>query len=132
MESRRNSSSRDKKVDGVNGMEECLIEVLTQFGHPVIRQGSLHENEAYPATFFTFWNKGSTDHAHYDNISYGTAWGFDVNVYSSDPEKTYDLLGQVRDHLLEEGWIVPGKGYDVASDEPTHTGRGMEVYYIEF
>ena len=113
-------------------MVDHLIELLSSFGYPVIRQGSLAQDAEYDETFLTFWNTESPNHAHYDNTPYGTAWGFDVNVYSSDPTTTYNLLQQVRVRLQDAGWIVPGKGYDVASDEPTHTGRGMEVYYMDF
>ena len=34
--------------------------------------------------------------------------------------------------LKAAGWIVSGRGYDVASDEPTHTGRGFDALYLDF
>lgn len=113
-------------------MEDKLIEILETFGYPVVRQGSLGPDEEYPDSFFTFWNNDSPDHAHYDNAEYGTEWDFDVNFYSIDPEKTYQVLADARIKLKQNKWIVPGKGYDVASDEVTHTGRGMRVFYLEF
>ena len=113
-------------------MEDKLIEILETFGYPVVRQGSLGPDEEYPDSFFTFWNNDSPDHAHYDNAEYGTEWDFDVNFYSIDPEKTYQVLANARIKLKQNKWIIPGKGYDVASDEVTHTGRGMRVFYLEF
>lgn len=113
-------------------MEDELIEILEKFGYPVVRQGSLGPDEEYPDSFFTFWNNDSPDHAHYDNAEYGTEWDFDVNFYSIDPEKTYQVLADARIKLKQNKWIIPGKGYDVASDEVTHTGRGMRVFYLEF
>lgn len=113
-------------------MEDKLIEILETFGYPVIRQGSLGQDEEYPDSFFTFWNNDSPDHAHYDNAEYGTEWDFDVNFYSIDPEKTYQVLADARIKLKQNKWIIPGKGYDVASDEVTHTGRGMRIFYLEF
>ena len=113
-------------------MEDKLIEILETFGYPVIRQGSLGPDEKYLDSFFTFWNNDSPDHAHYDNAEYGTAWDYDVNFYSTDPEKTYKTLADARIKLKQDKWIIPGKGYDVASDEVTHTGRGMRVFYLEF
>lgn len=113
-------------------MEDELIEILETFGYPVVRQGSLGPDEEYPDSFFTFWNNDSPDHAHYDNAEYGTEWDFDVNFYSTDPEKTYQVLADARIKLKQNKWIIPGKGYDVASDEVTHTGRGMRVFYLEF
>lgn len=113
-------------------MEDDLIQILETLGYPVIRQGSLSPDEEYPGSFFTFWNNDSPDHAHYDNAEYGTEWDFDVNFYSTDPEKTYKVLADARIKLKQNKWIIPGKGYDVASDEVTHTGRGMRAFYLEF
>ena len=112
-------------------MEDTLIELLATLDYPVFRQGSLTENEPYPNTFFTFWNDESPDHSYYDNNDYGTAWVFSFYVYSNDPQITYDALMSARTILKQNNWIVPGKGYDVTSDEPTHTGRGIQVYYLE-
>lgn len=112
-------------------MEDKLIEILTEFGYPVLRQGSLPPDEAYPEHFFTFWNNDTPDHSHYDNGEYGAEWDFDVNFYSTDPEKTYSILAEARTKLKENRWIIPGRGYDVASDEITHTGRGLRAYYLQ-
>ena len=112
-------------------MEDNLIEILSTFGYEVYRQGSMSDDEEYPETFFTFWNNDSPDHSHYDNSEYGTAWDFDVNVYSTDPALTYSVLADARIALKAAGWIISGKGYDVASDEPTHTGRGINALYLE-
>ena len=112
-------------------MEDKLIEILSTFGYPIYRQGSLADDEEYPNHFFTFWNNDSPDHAHYDNSEYGTEWDFDVNFYSIDPALTYSVLASARMKLKQEKWIVPSKGYDVATDEPTHTGRGIRIYFLE-
>lgn len=113
-------------------MEDNLIEVLTTLGYPVYRQGSMSDEEAYPETFITFWNYDSPDHNHYDNDDYGTEWSFNIYVYSSDPELTYSVLLDARSALKAGGWICQGKGFDVQSDEETHTGRGLNVIYMEF
>lgn len=112
-------------------MEDNLIEVLSSFGYPVYRQGSMSNDDVYPETFFTFWNNDSPDHAHYDDTEYGTEWDFDVNVYSSNSELTYSVLANARIALKAAGWIIPSKGYDVASDEATHTGRGINAIYLQ-
>ena len=39
-------------------------------------------------------------------------------------------LSAARELLKAAGWIIRVFGYDAASDEDTHTGRGMEVSYI--
>ena len=77
-------------------MEDNLISILESFGYPVFRQGSLTGDEPYPDDFFTFWNNDSSDHSHYNNDEYGTTWDFDVNFYSTDPEKAYSILTEAR------------------------------------
>lgn len=111
-------------------MEDRLRELLESFELPVMRQGSLSPEEAYPDTFFTFWENEETEHSAYDNETAISEHDFDVNVYSKDPEKIYSLLSEARKLLKENGWIIARRGYDVASDEITHTGRGMNVVYL--
>lgn len=112
-------------------MEDKLIELLETFGYPVYRQGSLSNDATYPDSFFTFWNNQSPDHAFYDNTEYGTEWDFDVNFYSIDPDLTYSKLLEAKTLLKQNGWVVPGKGHDVMSDEPSHSGRGISALFLE-
>jgi len=112
-------------------MEDLLIDVLSYFNLPVIRQGSMADDEKYPDAFFTFWNNASDDGNHYDNISASTIWNFDVNFYSVDPGNVSKMLKNAIDELRRAGFIVAGKGYDVGSDEPTHIGKGVNVLYLE-
>lgn len=112
-------------------MEELLIKTIKEMGYPIIKQGSLSEDENYPETFFTFWNNTSDDGSHYDNEPNTYIWDFDLNVYSSDPEKINKLLLDAKEKLIKKEFIVKGKGHDLISDEPTHTGRGINVQIIE-
>lgn len=112
-------------------MEDKLIEILTSLKYPVYRQGSMSKDEAYPETFLTFWNNDSPDHAHYDDKEYGTSWDYNIFVYSSDPEKVYSVLMDARTALKAAGWVCPSKGFDAPSDKATHTGRALEVFYLE-
>lgn len=113
-------------------MEDKLIELLESFGYPVYRQGSMTQETSYPDSFFTFWQTDSPDHAYYNNIDYGTEWDFNIFFYSNDPATTYSVLSEARTLLKQNGWIVPSRGYDVMSDEPTHTGRGLMIMYLDF
>ena len=113
-------------------MEDQLISLLETFGYPVIRQGSLPEDQAYPDTFFTFWNSTEEGQSFYDNSTASAVYDFDVNVYSTNPVLAYDLLGQARAKLKQNGWIPSTRGFDVASDEVSHIGRGMFVQYLLF
>ena len=108
-------------------MEDLLIELLGSFGYPVIRQGSLTDSEPYPNTFFTFWNNDESQIKAFDNGFELVAYDFDVNCYSNNPLTTYELLRSARKLLKQNGFEPLSRGYDVASDEPTHTGRGFRV-----
>jgi hypothetical protein len=112
-------------------MEDNLIALLESFKYPVIRQGSLAPEDAYPETFFTFWNNSSSDWSHYNNNETGWIWSFDVNFYSNNPTLVNTKLDEARALLKTNGWIIDGRGYDLATDEVTHTGRGMVALYIE-
>ena len=113
-------------------MEDRLIELLESFGYLVIRQGSLTEDEPYPADdFFTFWNNNSFDNSHYDNETASLIYDYDVNFYSVSPDRTYNKLREAITLLKSEGFIISGDGYDVASDEDTHTGRGVNALYLK-
>ena len=112
-------------------MEDNLIELLETFGFPVIRQGSMSNNETYPPTFFTFWNNGEYEQKSYDNNTIAVIHDFDVNVYSDDPETVYNLLKQARTLLKNNGYQTPNRGHDLASDVDTHTGRGINVTYLQ-
>ena len=115
----------------VGNLKDELISLLETFGYPVRLQGSFAEDEQYPESFFTFWNNDSSDGSHYDNDAVSYIWDFDVNFYSIDPALVNTVLLDARRLMKTNGWIVSGKGHDLASDEPTHTGRGINVKYIE-
>ena len=111
-------------------MEDILIGLLESFKYPVFRQGSLGD-DPYPATFITFWNSTEDGVSFYDNADFLVDHEYSVNVYSNDPSVTYSLLTEVRTLLKANGWITLTRGYDVASDEVTHTGRGLRVAYLQ-
>lgn len=112
-------------------MKEQLINILKTFGYIVRLQGSFAEDERYPESFFTIWNNDTPEGAHYDNDTIAFIWNFTVNFYSVDPVLVNTIPERVRSALKKDGWIVYGKGYDVPSDEPTHTGRALDTVYIE-
>ena len=109
-----------------------LINTLDDaFHYPVIQPGSLSTEDAYPSSFFTFWNNSTTDDAFFDNTETETIWDFDLNFYSVDPVLVNTVLLQAKQILKAVGFIPDGSGYDVLSDEHTHTGRGINLLYIE-
>lgn len=108
-----------------------LIDLLTPICSTVIEQGSMGANEAYPARFFTFWNRSTDANKFYNNAAMGYAWVVDVNFYSKDRADVFSTLEAARKALLQAGWKVSGKGYAVASDEASHTGRGFVATFLE-
>lgn len=108
-------------------MKDLLISILESFGYPVFLQGTLAPDEPYPESFFTFWNNSTSDAAHYDNNAIRYTWNFDVNFYSSNPALVNTVLLSAKALLKQNGFICPGKAYDLYTDEPTHTGRRMIV-----
>ena len=111
-------------------MEDLLISTLETFGYPVMLQGSLLPNEPYPDDFFTFWNNDSSDGTYYDNAAASVLYSYEVNFYSNNPANVYDVLRAAIAKLRAAGFIISGDGYSVASDEPTHDGRGVDVEYL--
>lgn len=111
-------------------MEDLLIDTLSTFGYSVMLQGSILPNEPYPDDFFTFWNNSSRDGTHYDNAAASVLYRYEVNFYSNNPEHVYNVLRAAITKLRAAGFIISGDGYSVASDEPTHDGRGVDVMYL--
>lgn len=112
-------------------MEDLLISIVKSLGYPIFRQGSLGEEEPYPESFFTFWNNNADGEEFYNNKENSIIWDFDLNFYSSDPSIVNEMLMKAKEKLKEHKFIIYGKGYDVRSDEVTHTGRGINVKIIE-
>lgn len=113
-------------------MEDLLISTLESLGYPVRLQGSLLENETYPDSFFTFWNDSADGTGFYSNDETAILWSYSLNFYSTDPVLVNTKLIETKRLLRDAGWIVSGAGYDVPSDEPTHTGRGMSLMYRQW
>lgn len=112
-------------------VKNLLLNTLQSFDYPIYLQGSMAKDEAYPASFFTFWNNDTTDEAFFDNQETQTIWDFDLNFYSNDPTLVNTVLVSAKQKLKAVGFIPSGSGYDVLSDEPTHTGRGMNLLFID-
>ena len=113
-------------------VKNLLINTLTEAFHlPVILQGSMEQDDAYPEAFFTFWNNSTDDTAFFDNHETQTIWNFDLNYYSNDPTSVNTVLMEAKQLLKAVGFIPTGSGHDIMSDEPTHTGRSLTLLIIE-
>lgn len=112
-------------------MEQNLIDTIKPLCGDVLLQGSIAPTAAYPARFFTYWNRATPVNKHYDNAPHGFVWEMDVNFYSTDPVDVSNTLEAARKALLAAGWTIGEKGHAVASDEPNYTGRGFTAKYLE-
>lgn len=112
-------------------MKDILIEILETLGFSVYLQGSLTKDDPYPDSFFTIWNTSSDDGNHYDDDAAGWWWDFDINFYSVDPALVNTVLLDARRLLRQNDWVINGKGVDLPTDQPTHTGRGISASYYE-
>lgn len=116
-------------------MEDLLISTLEVLGFPIMLQGSMTAEANYPDHFFTFWNDSTDGDSYYSDNEGAIVWTYSLNFYSTDPELVSDMFKTIKDKptakslLKGAGFIVSGAGYDVLSDEPTHTGRGITVLY---
>lgn len=113
-------------------MKSKLISVLEKLGYPVYLQDSLLDDEPYPDSFITFWTVDSDSAADFDNETACTAWLYSVANYSSSPANVEKMAHDIRTALKAAGFIPQGKGRDLPSDQPTHTGWVCEYYYLEY
>lgn len=113
-------------------MKQKLIKALSAFGFPVYLQGTLNPEEAYPQTFITFFVDSTDDNGHFENKTNSVNWSFSVILYSNDPEIVNTKPDEIRAALKAVGFIPQGKGNDVMSDEPTHTGWAMDFVIVEY
>lgn len=113
-------------------MKQKLIDILERHcPSNVYLQGTMNPEEAYPADFVTFWTPATDDAAHYDNAVAAVDWTFYVIYYSSDPTQVNKKPFEIAADLKAAGFVQHGKGYDILSDEPTHTGWAMDFVYTE-
>lgn len=118
-------------ADIVDVKELLINTITTERKLPILLQGSMSSDTAYPDSFYTFWNNDSSDSGFYDNNETVTIWDFDLNFYSNDPTTVNTELLEAKRALKAVGFIVNGAGYDVISDEVSHTGRGINLIYIQ-
>ena len=117
-------------------MKRYLIDTLVNMGFvegkTLFLQGAHNPAEPYPDTFVTFWTDSTDDNAHFENDAAAYDWTFSVNLYSNDPDVVNNKPEEIRAALKAAGFIPQGKGFDIPSDEPTHTGWTMDFVITEY
>lgn len=112
----------------ITALETCgFVQGQTLFLH-----GTMNPDEAYPDEFVTFWTDDVPDGVHFDNATGSYDWAFSVIYYSADPAKTNTRPNEIRAALKAAGFIPQGKGSDIMSDEPTHTGWATDFVITEY
>lgn len=108
-----------------------LEEAFEEMGFPYSRQGSYEEDEELPSSFFTFWNADTPEDGFFDNEANRAVWVWYIYFYTKDPSYLYSKLEEFIRIAKSKGFIVEGKGKDLASGEPDYFGRYVSIRYIE-
>ena len=112
-------------------MKSLLNNTLLKLGYPVYLQGTINANEAYPESFITFFTVYSQDAANYDDDTRAVQWRFQVAFYSANPNLVKSEPPKIRIALKAAGFIPLGRGRDIPSDVPSHTGWVQDYYALE-
>lgn len=112
-------------------MKDELLEALEDLEIPIILQGSIAADEAYPDTFITFRTLSSNTAKSFDNDEVLTTYEINTCVFSRDPLIVASVTADARAALKKAGFIPQGKGYDLISDEPDFSGYATDYYYLE-
>lgn len=107
-------------------MKTKLIEILETICPNVYLQGTLNEKEAFPDSFITFWTDATEDDTFYDDGAKSEIWHFSVIFYSNDPKLVETKPAEIYAALKAAGFIPQGKGNDIPSGQPSHTGWAMD------
>lgn len=108
-----------------------LEEVFEQIDLPYFRQGSYAEDDPLPTSFFTFWNADTPEQGFYDNEAHCAVWYWYIYFYTKDASLIYSKLNDFITIAKEKGFIMQGKGKDIASGEPDYLGRYVPIKYVE-
>lgn len=113
------------------GAKSELINILESMGYRVWLMHTMPLTQVYPESFFTYMAIDTPFTAHYNNRPHAIVWAFWIGFYSSNATLVESVPVELTRRLLDAGWVVPGLGEDVQSDEPTHTGWRLTAYYVQ-
>lgn len=112
-------------------MKSQLIEILEGMGYETWLMHTMPSSKKYPDSFFTYMAIDAPFKAHYNNRPHAIVWAFWIGFYSSNPALVESVPLELSKRLRAAGWVVPGLGEDVQSDEQTHTGWRITAYYVQ-
>ncbi len=108
-----------------------LEEVFEELGLDYSRQGSYTDDSEYPPSFFTFWNYDTPEGGYFDNDSHRSIWYWQVYYYTNNASTLYSMIDELVAVAKEKGFIIEGRGQDIASDRPDYMGRTIRLKYME-
>lgn len=112
-------------------MTDSICVILESFGYPLFLHGTLNDADAFPDSFFTYFNSSTPEHMFYDNDAHSAVWVYQVYFYSTDRQTAETVIEQARAALKQAGFVPNGKSIDANSGQKTHTGRMFTVRGIE-
>lgn len=111
---------------------EEIFNIIEATGFPCWKMHEMPADTVYPSSFFTYLCEDAPFSEYYDNKPTAIIWTFAIGFYSDNPHLVNSEMNELIERLLSAGWIVDGAGEDVQSDEPTHTGRRIAAYKIDY
>ena len=112
-------------------LEEVFTELEAENGTPYSRQGSYEIDEKLPDDFYTFWNASSEYDGYYGNKPTKCIWEWTIFFYTNNPANIYDGMNNFLDKAKEYGFIIKGRGRDIATDEQNYFGRYATIEYAQ-
>lgn len=112
-------------------IKEILLNALEKLNHSIFQQGTIAPDDEYPESFITFEIIDSQEKEFFNNLSNATEWTISVIFYSVDPVLVQSEGVNIYNTLKNAGFIPQGRGADILSDEPTHTGWVNEYLFLE-
>lgn len=112
-------------------IKEILLNALEKLNYSVFQQGTLAPDSEYPDSFITFEILDSEETENFDNTPVAIMWQISIIFYSTDPLLVQSEAMNIYKILKAAGFIPQGKGADILSDEPTHTGWINEYLFYE-
>lgn len=116
-------------------MENKLVTLLEglelEQDFDVILQGTIDPEDGYPDNFFSYWNWETPRDGFYNNKHTKVHWAFQIIAYSTDRNFLIEMTNKAIEELEKNEFIIDSDGEDIASNLQSHTGKMIEVYFIE-
>ena len=100
------------------------------YGDLYFRQGSLSNEDDYPASFFTYWNINSPQMSFYDNKARRYVELIQVCFYANNSDVVYSEMDKFVENAIAAGFVPQGMPHDTPSGKSSHSGRLIVIQNI--